>query len=33
LLCEMRRRGQRYGLATLCVGGGMGIAAVLECLQ
>jgi acetyl-CoA acyltransferase 2 len=33
LLYEMRRRGQRYGLATLCVGGGMGIAAVLECLQ
>jgi acetyl-CoA acetyltransferase family protein len=33
LLYEMRRRGLRYGLSTLCVGGGMGIAAVLECLQ
>jgi acetyl-CoA C-acetyltransferase len=33
LLYEMRKRGLRYGLATLCVGGGMGIAAVFECLQ
>lgn len=33
LLYELRRRGLRYGLSTLCVGGGMGIAAVLECLQ
>jgi acetyl-CoA acyltransferase 2 len=33
LLYEMRERGARYGLATLCVGGGMGIAAVLECLH
>jgi acetyl-CoA acyltransferase 2 len=33
LLYEMRKRGLHYGLATLCVGGGMGIAAVLECLQ
>jgi len=33
LLYEMRNRGMRYGLSTLCVGGGMGIAAVLECLQ
>jgi acetyl-CoA acetyltransferase family protein len=33
LLYELRRRGLRYGLATLCVGGGMGIAAVVECLQ
>jgi acetyl-CoA acyltransferase 2 len=33
LLYEMRNRGLRYGLATLCVGGGMGIAAVLECLE
>jgi acetyl-CoA acetyltransferase family protein len=33
LLYEMRNRGLRHGLATLCVGGGMGIAAVLECLQ
>jgi acetyl-CoA acyltransferase 2 len=33
LLYEMRKRGLHYGLATLCVGGGMGIAAVFECLQ
>ncbi|MBM3984493.1 MAG: thiolase family protein [Planctomycetes bacterium] len=30
LLHEMRRRGSRRGLATLCVSGGMGIAALFE---
>jgi acetyl-CoA C-acetyltransferase len=30
LLHEMRRRGARYGLATLCVSGGMGVAAAFE---
>ena len=30
LLLELRRRGGRYGLATLCIGGGQGIAAVVE---
>ncbi len=30
LLRELRRSGERYGLATLCVGGGMGAAMVLE---
>ncbi len=30
LLDELDRRDQRYGLATLCVGGGMGIATVIE---
>jgi acetyl-CoA C-acetyltransferase/acetyl-CoA acyltransferase len=30
LLKELRRRGLRRGLATLCVGGGQGAAAVLE---
>jgi acetyl-CoA C-acetyltransferase len=30
LLDELERRGGRYGLAALCVGGGMGIATVIE---
>jgi len=30
LLHEMQKRQDRYGLATLCVGGGMGVAAVVE---
>src|SRR5690606_6949250 len=30
LLDELERRDLRYGLATLCVGGGMGIATVVE---
>jgi acetyl-CoA acetyltransferase family protein len=30
LLYELRRQGGRYGLATLCIGGGQGIAAVVE---
>lgn len=30
LLHEMRRRGVRYGLETMCVGGGQGLAAVFE---
>ncbi|HWA65371.1 MAG TPA: acetyl-CoA C-acetyltransferase [Mycobacteriales bacterium] len=30
LLHEMRRRGARYGLETMCIGGGQGITAVLE---
>ncbi|MFI8614659.1 acetyl-CoA C-acetyltransferase [Acidovorax sp. NPDC077693] len=30
LIDELHRRGQRYGLATLCVGGGMGIATIVE---
>ncbi len=32
ILHEMKRRGVRYGLITMCIGGGMGAAAVLECL-
>lgn len=32
LLSEMRRRNIRYGLATLCIAGGMGQATVLELL-
>ena len=30
LLHEMKRRGVRYGLCTMCIGGGMGAAAVFE---
>jgi len=30
LLHEMRRRRERYGVATLCVSGGMGVAALFE---
>ncbi|MEU0748722.1 acetyl-CoA C-acyltransferase, partial [Streptomyces albogriseolus] len=30
LVDELERRDLRYGLATLCVGGGMGIATVVE---
>jgi acetyl-CoA C-acetyltransferase len=30
LLDELERRRLRYGLATLCIGGGMGIATIIE---
>jgi len=30
LLLELRRRGGRYGLATACIGGGQGIAMIVE---
>ena len=30
LLHEMKRRGAKYGLETMCVGGGQGVAAVFE---
>lgn len=34
LLYEMMRRESRYGLATLCVGGGQGISIIVErCLD
>lgn len=32
LLLELRRRSQRYGLATACIGGGQGIAMIVESL-
>ncbi len=31
LMYEMRRRKSRYGVATLCAGGGMGTAVLIEC--
>ena len=30
LLYELKRRGGRYGVATLCAGGGMGTAVLIE---
>jgi acetyl-CoA acetyltransferase len=32
LIHELRRRGARYGLATMCIGVGQGIAMVVEAL-
>jgi acetyl-CoA acetyltransferase family protein len=32
LLHEMRRRKSRYGLATMCIGVGQGIATIVECV-
>ena len=32
LIYELRRRGGGYGVASLCAGGGMGIATVVEVL-
>jgi acetyl-CoA acyltransferase len=33
LIYELRRRNARYGLVTMCVGGGMGAAGIFECLE
>lgn len=33
LLYEMKKRGSKYGLATLCIGGGMGTSMIVENLQ
>ena len=30
LLYEMQKRDERYGMATLCVGGGMGVSVIVE---
>lgn len=30
LLYELRRRGGKYGLVTMCIGGGMGAAGIFE---
>ena len=33
LIYEMGRRGSKYGMVTMCIGGGMGAAAIIENLQ
>jgi acetyl-CoA C-acetyltransferase len=33
ILNELRRNGLRYGLATACIGGGQGIAMIVEALR
>ena len=33
LLSELKRRKERYGMVTMCVGGGMGAAGIFENLQ
>ncbi|WP_053362370.1 thiolase family protein [Bacillus sp. FJAT-27251] len=33
LLHEMERRGEKYGLVTLCIGGGQGITTIIENMQ
>jgi acetyl-CoA acyltransferase len=30
LMSEMKRRGSRYGMVTMCIGGGMGAAGIFE---
>ena len=32
LIHELRRRGQKYGLGSACIGGGQGIAVIVEAL-
>nr|MDQ3827316.1 acetyl-CoA C-acyltransferase [Actinomycetota bacterium] len=33
LAYEMHRRGSRYGLETMCIGGGQGLAAIFEIVR
>ncbi|CAA9421058.1 MAG: 3-ketoacyl-CoA thiolase [fadN-fadA-fadE operon] [uncultured Rubrobacteraceae bacterium] len=33
ILNEMKRRGSKYGMVTMCIGGGMGAAGIFENLQ
>jgi acetyl-CoA acyltransferase len=33
LIAEMRRRGERFGMVTMCVGGGMGAAGIFELVE
>jgi acetyl-CoA C-acetyltransferase len=30
LLRELKRRGKRYGIVTMCIGGGQGLASLFE---
>ena len=30
LVHELRRRGERYGMATMCIGGGQGISVIID---
>ena len=30
-LYQMKRLGLKYGLVSMCIGGGMGLAAIIEC--
>ncbi|MEK9708851.1 MAG: acetyl-CoA C-acyltransferase, partial [Alphaproteobacteria bacterium] len=30
LVYELRRRGDRYGMATMCIGGGQGISIIID---
>ena len=32
LIHELKRRGGKYGVASLCAGGGMGVAVIIEML-
>jgi acetyl-CoA acyltransferase 2 len=32
MLYELKRRGARYGIASACIGGGQGIAVLVEAL-
>jgi acetyl-CoA acyltransferase len=33
IICELKRRNGRYGIVTMCIGGGMGAAGIFENLQ
>ena len=30
LIYELKRRGARYGMATMCIGGGQGISVIID---